>query len=82
MKPLLKVDEPDIVQAVRVLAERVKLVVEGSGAAGLAALETGVLALNDLADEKRARNNQRLQVVIVLSGGNIDLTRWQQIVSD
>jgi threonine dehydratase len=80
VQALLRVDETDIAEAVRLLAQHIKLVVEGSGAIGLAALETGVLSLDDIASTIPA-SDERLQVVIVLSGGNIDLKRWQAIVS-
>jgi threonine dehydratase len=50
------------------LLERSKLVVEGAGAAGLAAMLAGLLPL------KGAR------VGVVLSGGNIDLTTIDRIV--
>jgi threonine dehydratase len=80
VQALLRVDENDIAQAVRLLAQHLKLVVEGSGAIGLAALETGVLSLEDIASSVIS-SDERLQVVIVLSGGNIDLKRWQTIVS-
>jgi threonine dehydratase len=57
-----------IAEAVVLLMERTKLVVEGAGAAGLAALLAGRLALKGAC------------VGVVLSGGNIDLTTIDRIV--
>jgi threonine dehydratase len=63
---IVEVTEDEICRAVVVLLERSKLMVEGAGAAGLAAL---------LADKVRARN-----AVCVLSGGNLDAGMLQIIV--
>lgn len=57
---IVTVDDRAAAQAVMLLLERAKLVVEGAGAVGAAALLEGVLG--DVPDP----------VVIVLSGGNID----------
>jgi threonine dehydratase len=61
---LVKVDEKTISAAVLALAEYTRLLVEGSGAVGLAALMSGALTFEP-----------QTHVVIVLSGGNIDLMR-------
>lgn len=58
---VVTVDDEEIVRAVLLLLERCKLVVEGAGAAGVAALLSGRLRL----EGKRT--------VAVLSGGNIDM---------
>ena len=63
------VDDEQIAAAMTLLSERQKLVVEGAGAAGVAALTSGVLG--DLAGRR---------VVVVLSGGNIDLLLLQGIM--
>ena len=55
---IVEVTEDEICRAVVVLLERSKLMVEGAGAAGLAAL---------LAGKVKAR-----EAVCVLSGGNLD----------
>jgi len=54
----------------RLLVERLKLVVEPSGAVGLAAALSGLLP-------KKAR-----RVGIVLSGGNIEIARLTRLLSD
>lgn len=66
---MLTVDDEQIAQAITLLSERQKLIVEGAGAAGVAALVSG--ALGDVAGRR---------IVIVLSGGNIDLLLLQGIM--
>jgi threonine dehydratase len=56
------VDEDDVADAMVLLLERAKLVVEGGGAVGVAALLSGRVA--------PARSGE---TVVVLSGGNVDL---------
>lgn len=64
---VLGVDERDIHMAVRLLFERLKLVVEPSGALGLAAL---------LACARRPHNPFRgRRVGVIVSGGNLDAQR-------
>ncbi|HLZ21482.1 MAG TPA: threonine ammonia-lyase [Ktedonobacterales bacterium] len=58
---VVTVDDEEIIHAVLLLLERCKLLVEGAGAAGVAALLSGRL---DLAGKR---------TVAVLSGGNIDM---------
>jgi threonine dehydratase len=58
------VDDDEIVSAMRLLLERTKLLVEPSGAAGLAALLAGRIEL---------RSDR--PVVVILSGGNADLSQ-------
>jgi threonine dehydratase len=63
---VVEVTEDEICRAVVVLLERSKLMVEGAGAAGLAALLAGKIKAND--------------AVCVLSGGNLDAGMLQIIV--
>jgi len=65
---LVTVDDERIAEAIVLLMERSKLVVEGAGAAGVAALLAGRLP------------HVRGRVGVVLSGGNIDLTMIDRIV--
>ncbi|NHI88599.1 MAG: pyridoxal-phosphate dependent enzyme [Candidatus Thorarchaeota archaeon] len=59
---IVTVSEKEIVDAMRLLWERMKLVVEPSGAVSLA----GLLKMNDKLNDRR--------VGVIISGGNIDLT--------
>ncbi|HEY1478589.1 MAG TPA: threonine ammonia-lyase [Gaiellales bacterium] len=65
---IVEVDEDEIVSAMVALIERAKLVVEGAGAAGLAALLSGRIPVAGKT------------VVCVLSGGNIDAALLQAVV--
>lgn len=65
---IVTVDEEAITQAMVALLERTKLVVEGAGAVGVAALGCHVV---------RPRGGK---VVVVLSGGNVDLNLLGRIV--
>ncbi len=65
---VVAVDDEAIAHAIVLLLERCKLVVEGAGAVGLAALLSGAL---DLAGRK---------VAVVLSGGNIDINLVDRII--
>ena len=65
---ILLVEETEIEEAVQILLEREKTVVEGAGAAGLAALM------------KYEHRFAKHKVGIVLSGGNIDLPILTEIV--
>lgn len=67
---LVCVDEAAIAGAVLALANYTRLLVEGSGAVGLAAIMTGVVSFP-----------VGTNVVIVLSGGNIDLTQLDTLVT-
>jgi len=58
---IVTVDDEEIARAINMLLERSKLVVEGAGAAGLAALMQGRLSLPGR------------HVAVILSGGNIDI---------
>jgi threonine dehydratase len=68
--PMLHIPEADIAVDVYTLAETAKVVVEGSGAMGLTALRDGHVPVIPGGN-----------IVIVLTGGNIDLARWQSIVN-
>jgi threonine dehydratase len=63
------VEEDDIAEAIVFLLERAKLVVEGAGAVGVAALLTG-----------RVQVSGPGRAVVVLSGGNVDAGLLAQIV--
>jgi threonine dehydratase len=58
---LVSVDEDTIAEAIMLLLERTKLVVEGAGAVGVAALLKGIV-----------RPAEAGTTVVILSGGNID----------
>jgi threonine dehydratase len=64
---LVRVSDDDIARALVLCVERTKLVVEGAGAAGLAALLSGACST-------------RGEVAIVLSGGNIDATLLMSVM--
>ncbi|MEK7880764.1 MAG: threonine ammonia-lyase [Deltaproteobacteria bacterium] len=64
---ILRVGEDFIAEAILKLMERKKLVVEGAGAIGLAALMEG-------------RVRAKGKTVIVLSGGNIDVTTLDRVI--
>ena len=58
---IVTVDDAALVEAMRFLWERMKLVVEPTGALAAAAVMTGAIAVRDR------------RVGIILSGGNVDL---------
>jgi threonine dehydratase len=66
---IVTVSDEDIVATMRLLFERMKIVVEPSGASALAALTAGHVAL----DGARAG--------VVLSGGNVDAARFAALVA-
>ncbi len=69
VEDVVTVEEDDIAHAIVLLLERAKLVVEGAGAVGLAALLSG--RLPSLAGRK---------VAVVLSGGNIDVNLMARVI--
>lgn len=69
VEQVVTVTEEEIVNAVRFLMERNKLVAEGSGAAACAALLHGKANLEG-ADS----------AVVIVSGGNLDLERFAQVL--
>lgn len=66
---LVLVSDDEIVEALRLIMERCKLVIEPSAAAGFAALLTGKIAVTPGAT-----------VVCFLSGGNVDRSRLKEIL--
>ncbi len=66
---IVVVDEDDIAEAIVFLLERAKLVVEGAGAVGVAALLAGRVQLSETG-----------AVAVVLSGGNVDAGLLADIV--
>lgn len=66
---IVEVGESEIAQAVLLMLEQEKTVVEGAGAVGVAALMTGLLG--DLSGKN---------VAVILSGGNIDVNRLSRII--
>jgi threonine dehydratase len=65
---IVTVDEETIAQAVALLLERCKLVAEGAGALGVAALLSGAI------------RTEGRKTVVVISGGNIDINLLARIV--
>ncbi len=65
---IITVEEEDIAFTILLLMERARLIVEGAGAVGLTALITGKV------------NVKRKNVVVLLSGGNIDVTLLARII--
>lgn len=61
---VVRVSEDDIARAMRGLAAEERLIVEGAGAAATAAIIAGKVAAS------------RQRVVAIVSGGNVDLTKW------
>ncbi len=68
---IVTVTEDEIADAIRALARRARLVVEPSGAVGMAAEQTGAADRQE-GDERR---------VIVISGGNLDPEQFLRILA-
>ena len=66
---IVTVSEDEIASAIVLLLERERLVVEGAGAVGVAALASGKVPMADGDD-----------VVVVISGGNIDINLVSRII--
>lgn len=66
---IVEVGEDEIAQAVLIMLEQEKAVVEGAGAVGVAAIQAG-----------RISGLEGKRVAIVLSGGNIDVNRLSRII--
>lgn len=66
---MVEVDDEEIANAILFLIEKQKIVVEGAGAVGVAALMHGKI------DEKKST-----KIGVVLSGGNIDVTMLSVII--
>lgn len=67
---MVTVDDAALVRAMRRLAERLKVVVEPTGALGAAAVFERAVAV------------EGLRVGVVLSGGNVDLTQWGRLLAN
>jgi len=65
---IVTVTEEAIAEAIRFLHETHALVVEGSGAVGVAALRSGAI------------KPQTFPLGVTVSGGNIDVSKWSQLV--
>jgi threonine dehydratase len=76
---IVLIDDDSIVKTMFLLMERSKLVVEPAGAAGLAYLLTKYLNISDY--NSRTLSDKRKNVVVLLSGGNIDMYLLGQIVA-
>jgi threonine dehydratase len=76
---IVLIDDNSIVKTMFLLMERSKLVVEPAGAASLAYLLTKSLNLSDY--NSRTLSDKGKNVVVLLSGGNIDMYLLGQIVA-
>jgi len=65
---IVTVSDDELVETMKFIAARMKLVVEPTGCLAAAALLHGKLDVRGL------------RVGIVLSGGNVDLSRWGQLI--
>jgi threonine dehydratase len=74
---IVTVEEEEIANAVLLLLEREKILAEGAGAAALAALVNRRIPLFS---EKTARGKAGRKIVVVISGGNIDVTLLARII--
>lgn len=72
MRPLVQgsivVTLDEVKRAMRVMAEKVRVIAEGAGALGLAAAQTGKAGPGP--------------IVAVVSGGNIDLAKFSELIAD
>jgi threonine dehydratase len=66
---VVTVSEDDVARAMKGLATEERLIVEGAGAAGVAAIMSG----------KASAPGQR--VVTIITGGNVDLPKWLFTIS-
>ncbi len=71
VRGIVTVSDPELVDAMRFFAERMKIVVEPTGCLGAAALMSRVAGLPDL----RGR-----RVGVILSGGNVDVRRYAELL--
>ncbi len=74
---IVTVEEEEIANAVLLLLEREKILAEGAGAAALAAL---VNRRVPQLSEKTARDKAGRKIVVLISGGNIDVTLLARII--
>jgi threonine dehydratase len=66
---VVTVSDPEIVDAMRFAFERLKLVLEPSGASALAALLSGKV------------QSRGLRAGVILSGGNVDVARFRELTA-
>lgn len=66
---VVAVDDPALIQAMQLYAERMKIWVEPTGCLGLGALLSGALQLP-----------AGTRVGVIISGGNVDATRFSQLI--
>ena len=69
---IVTVSDAELAKTMHLLAERMKIVVEPTGALAAAALLQAAPGLPDLRDQR---------VGVIISGGNVDLQRFAQLVS-
>ena len=69
MREIVTVSDAELVAAMRFAFERLKLVLEPSGASALAALLEGKVAASGL------------RVGVILSGGNVDVARFRELTA-
>jgi len=72
VKGIVTASDEELVQAMRFFAERMKIVVEPTGCLGAAALLSRAVGLPDL----RGR-----RVGVILSGGNVDVRRYAELLA-
>jgi threonine dehydratase len=72
VKGIVTASDEELVQAMRFFAERMKIVVEPTGCLGAAALLSRVMGFPDL----RGR-----RVGVILSGGNVDVRRYAELLA-
>ncbi len=72
VRGIVTVTDAQLVDSMRLLAERLKIVVEPTGALGAAALLHGAAGLPDL---------RGARVGVVLSGGNVDIRRFGELLA-
>jgi len=66
---IVTVSDPELIEAMRFAFERLKIVIEPSGAAGIAA---ALFGKSDIANKR---------VGIVISGGNVDVSRFAELLT-
>lgn len=71
VRGIVTVPDTELVTAMRFFAERMKLVVEPTGALGAAAVMSAAAGLPDLRGKR---------VGVIISGGNVDLPRYAQLI--
>ena len=75
---IVTVEEEEIANAVLLLLEREKVLAEGAGAAALGALVNRRIPM--LSTSARARDNASKKIIVLVSGGNIDVTLLARII--